>query len=119
MQPVQRGQVYRLTSSDPNIHNRPVVIVSRDELNGGHSVLLVPFYSQQLEKRTKLKHCVHFAAGEAGLDKECVAKADEVTCLEKTEINLKAGPIGSVKAQKMEKIVEAIRYSVRDHTLAP
>jgi len=47
---VQRGQVL-LTKPDEFGKQRPVVVVSRDQLNNGDAVLVVPFYSQQLEKR--------------------------------------------------------------------
>lgn len=104
------------TFGDPEcIKERPLLIVSRDDLNRGQSVLVVPFYSQQLDKRREFKSCVFFNAGESGLDKDCVAKCDEVGVFDRLELG---GKIGRASADKMEAIVEAIRWVIRDHTLA-
>lgn len=132
--PVERGQVYWLSRQalrtdqaapeNPSIavvsdalKDRPIIIVSRDELNRGIGVLAVPFYSQQLEKRKTFKSCVHFSAGESGLPKECVAKCDEISEYDKTEIDFRRGPIGRAKPEKMRQIVDAIRYCIRDESL--
>lgn len=45
MRRVQRGELYRLVPRGQHGKPRPVVVVSRDELNSGHSVLVIPFYS--------------------------------------------------------------------------
>ena len=68
--------------------NKPrlVVVVSRNELNQGNSITVVPLTSQQLEKRTKSDYCVFLPAGSAGNDKDCVAKCDAVSALDKVWI---------------------------------
>lgn len=100
---------------DPDcLKERPLLIVSRDELNKGDTVLAVPFYSQQLEKRRKYKNCVFFAAGEFNLHKDCVAKCDEIAVYDRLELGDK---IGRIDAAKMELIVDAVRYSIRDSSL--
>jgi mRNA-degrading endonuclease toxin of MazEF toxin-antitoxin module len=121
--PVERGQIYWLSLhlsgvvEDGSLKDRPVLIVSRDELNRGISVLAVPFYSQQLEKRSKFRSCVLFQAGESGLAKQCVAKCDEISIIEKAEIDFRRGPIGRAQPEKMRQIIDAIRYCIRDDTL--
>lgn len=110
---MERGQLY-LLKPDPEGKQRPVVIVSRDDLNRGHSVVAMPCYSQQLEKRSKLKYCVLLHAGDGNLDKDCVVKADEISYLEKAELDLNRGPIGRLKPDKMAQIMTALRYVVRD-----
>jgi mRNA-degrading endonuclease toxin of MazEF toxin-antitoxin module len=102
----KRGQLYRLKD------RRPIVIVSRDRLNGGHSVLAVPFYSQQLEKRSQQAWCALFHSGEGGLDRDCVAKADQVTLVDKCDINLAEGPIGQFDEAQMARLIRAVKWSL-------
>lgn len=109
---VQRGQIFLLLESDES-KARPVVVVSRDDLSHGDSVLCVPFYSQQLEKRKQFKTCVLFKAGQFGLSKDCVAKGDEITVIDKTMLNLSHGQIGRLNAESMAKIVRAVRFAIR------
>lgn len=52
-----------------------------------------------------------------GSRKSCVAKCDEVTLLDKLDIDLAKGPIGRVNALKMKEIVKAIRWCIRDDDL--
>jgi mRNA-degrading endonuclease toxin of MazEF toxin-antitoxin module len=77
MRSPKRGEIFRL-KGDSVGKPRPVLIVSRTEVNGGIYVI-VPFFSEQLAKRKALAQCVFFASGEFGLEKDCVAKTDEVT----------------------------------------
>ena len=115
----QRGQLFLLLpdADDPEQKQRPVVIISRDDLNGGHSVLAIPFYSQQLDKRRSQENCVFFRAGEGGLSKACVAKPPPPQLIRKTELDSTIGPIGRFNAAQMAKRVLAVRYSVRDDDL--
>lgn len=103
----KRGEIY-LQKKD----SRPVVILSNNILNGGHSVVAVPFYSQQLEKRAKQPWCAMFQAGEGGLDKDCAAKSDEITLIDKLDIHLARGPIGTLNDEQMNRIVDALKWSL-------
>ena len=76
-------------------------------------VVVVPFYSQQLEKRKRKKYCAFFSAGEGDLDRDCVAKADEIAMIQKTDLQL-SHRIGRFNAAQMSRIIEAIRYVIRD-----
>lgn len=112
----QRGEIYWAPFGEGK--ERCVVIVSRDILNDGHCVIVVPFTSQKLDKRKGLPSCVFFHAGQNGLTKDCVAKTDEITRILKTEINWERGKIGRLSAPQMQKIVDAVRYTIRDETLS-
>lgn len=112
---MERGQIY-LLKPDSQGKQRPVVIVSRDDLNRSHSVVAMPCYSQQLEKRSRLKYCVLLCAGDGNLGKDCVVKADEISYLEKTELDLARGAVGRLKPEKMAQIMAALRYVVRDES---
>lgn len=106
------GQVFRLKTNSPR-KPRPVVIVSREEINGGHSVLAVPFTSQQLQKRRGLDYCEEFFTGEGGLDMDCVAKADELSMIDKLDIDFRSGPLGQLDESQMERLLGAIRWTLK------
>lgn len=106
----QRGEIYRLK---PSGKNRPIVIISRDVLNAGHSVLAVPFYSQQLTKRKSQQWCAFFQAGEGGLPLDCVAKADEVSLIDKLEIDIAGGAVGRFDAAQMDRLLAAVKWAIQ------
>lgn len=114
---VQRCELYWLKDGGTEAEkNRPIVIVSRDDLNAGNSVLAVPFYSQQLEKRRNQKFCASFNAGDGGLPKDCVAKCDEITLLDKDDIDFVRGRMGRFNGPQMERVIKSIRYALRDES---
>lgn len=110
---IQRAEIY-LLKEDVAGKARPVLVVSRDQLNQGTSVVVIPFYSQQLERRRTQRYCVPFNAGDGGLSKECVAKADEIGVVDKTAIDTQRGAIGRLNAAQMAEVVKAVRYVLRD-----
>lgn len=115
---VQRGELYFLKDGGTAAtKGRPILVVSRDELCHGHSVLVVPFYSQQLEVRRKQRNCVFFHAGEGGLAKNCVAKCDEVTIVDKDCFDFARGKLGRLNLDQMKRVVDAIRFVIRDDSL--
>jgi mRNA-degrading endonuclease toxin of MazEF toxin-antitoxin module len=58
-----------------------------------------------------------FNVGDGGLDKACVAKADEISLIAKSEIDVKRGHIGRMKPEQMTRIIESVRYMLRDESL--
>ena len=113
--PVQRADVFYAPFGEGK--PRPVVVVSRDDLNRGDYVVVVPFTTQKLDNRGGLQSCVLFRAGESGLARDCVAKTDEITFVSITELDWKRGRVGRVLAPRMNEIVRAIRYMIRDDDL--
>jgi len=111
MQSLRRGQII-LQKCDAAGKRRPVLIVSPAFLNGGTYVTAVPFTSQQLDKRAKLKTCVMFYAGEFGLDEDCVAKTDDVTQYRLLDLRLSDGRIGEVDEAKMNLVSAALSFSL-------
>lgn len=115
----QRGGVYLLPAPEQDGKQRPYVVVSRDDLNRGGCCLAVPFYSKNLEQRRTRKYCVFLSADPArGVDKDCVAKADEVSLISVSAIDWKRGLLGRLKVEQMREIVIAIRHAIRDEDLA-
>ena len=64
--------------ADTESGRRPVVVVSRRELNQGSSVVVVPITSAHFAVRSSLPHAVPFHAGEFGLTKDWVAQAEAI-----------------------------------------
>lgn len=76
----------------------------------------MPFYSQQLEKRRNQKFCALFNAGDGGLPKDSVAKCDEITLLDKDDIDFVSGRLGRFNGPQMERVIKSIRYALRDES---
>ena len=114
MKSPQRGQVF-LLKADSEGKKRPVLIVSPINLNAGNAVSAVPFYSQNTAERRKKPYCVFFEQGECGLDKDCVAKTDEVSRYRLNEFDSPFKPLGEATTAKMQEISQALCYSLGIH----
>ena len=80
--------------ADTAVGNRPVIVVSREELNRGHWVVAVMMTSARFAFRSTVPHDVPFYAGEFGLTTDCVAQAESITYLSLPEIDLASGILG-------------------------
>ena len=105
-----QGEIYEVNGIDERL--RPVVVVSREELNRGYYVVCVPFTTKRLETRRNLENYVEFQAGEFGLTRNCVAQSELITVIEKTELDLSAGPRGTIQGKKLERLIKAIGYTL-------
>src|SRR2546425_3055841 len=83
---------------------RPVVVVSREELNRGTYVTVVPFTTQRLEERRNSRTCVAFRAGDCGLNKDCVAQAEAIAQFEIALLDDEAGPLGNLDEGAMREL---------------
>ncbi len=107
----KRGEIYRL-KRDQTGKSRPVFILSNNALNGGHSVIAIPFYSQKLDKRATQPWCAIFSTGEGGLEKNSAAKTDEITLLDKLNLDLAKGPIGTFNDEQMNRLLKSLKWSL-------
>ncbi|MEM6313420.1 MAG: type II toxin-antitoxin system PemK/MazF family toxin [Planctomycetota bacterium] len=101
---MEQGDIYIADFDEAGM--RPAVVVSRDELNRGHSILMVPFTSQNLDVRRNLPTCVLFRRGEFGLNKDCVAQCDAAARLNKRWIELPK--VGKLDALTLRSVINAI-----------
>jgi len=101
--PLRPGEVYRLTEGD-----RPAIVVSREALNRGDYVVVVPVTTKRLDARRNLPNCVYFRGGQFGFDKECVAQAEAITLVDKAVLDLGAGPAGRLSEEVMRDLIRAI-----------
>ena len=102
------GEIWAATLPE-DTKPRPVMVVSREELNRGDTVAVIPFTSQRLDERRDRPNCVPFACGEANLDRECVAQADQIQRLFTFELE---SQIGVVPVEKMAEVVAALGYAL-------
>jgi len=111
MKSPRRGEIYRL-KADSVGKRRPILIISRTELNGGETVVAVPFWGSQVTRRQSQRSCVLFQEGEYGLDKTCVAKSDDVTMVSIRNIDNSTGVVGIVDDKKMAEVERAIAFTL-------
>jgi mRNA-degrading endonuclease toxin of MazEF toxin-antitoxin module len=102
---IRAGEVY-LASTDAG--NRPVVVVSREELNRGNWVVAVLVTSARYSLRSTLPHCVPFRAGEFGLEKDCVAQAETISYIAVADLDLDQGSLGVLDEVRMRALIRAI-----------
>lgn len=105
----RRGEIYRLKQDEVG-KPRPVLVVSRGELNGGRTVTVVPFTTQQLEERALKKSNAIFEAGEGRLGERSAAKCGDVATIPISSLNV--GVVGEFDAQQMQKIDAALKWSL-------
>jgi len=89
---------------------RPVVVVSREELNRGSYVVVVPLTTSNLETRNRLANCVAISGAEYGL-RDCVAQAGMVTVLMRSDLlHVADGPIARLKSRTIRDLIRAVGY---------
>jgi len=102
---IRPGELY-LASTDAG--TRPVVVVSREELNRGNWIVAVLVTSARFSLRFALPHCVPFQAGEFGLDKDCVAQAETISYIAVVDLDMDQGVLGVLDEVRMRALIKAI-----------
>ncbi|MGP0069695.1 MAG: type II toxin-antitoxin system PemK/MazF family toxin [Isosphaeraceae bacterium] len=102
---IRPGEIYM---ADTEAGRRPVIVVSREELNRGHWVVAMLVTSAHFALRSTLPHCVKFSAGEFGLMKDCVAQAETMTYISVSEFDLDVGVVGVLDEVRMRELIKAI-----------
>jgi mRNA-degrading endonuclease toxin of MazEF toxin-antitoxin module len=106
---IRPGEIY-LAQTDAGI--RPVVVVSREELNRGNWVVAILIMSTRFSLRSTLPHCVPFQSGEFGLDKDCVAQAETVSYIAVVDLDLDQGVLGVLDEARMRALIKAIGHVI-------
>lgn len=104
---IRPGEVYM---ADTDAGKRPVIVVSREELNRGNWVVAVLVTSTHFATRSKRPHCVAFAAGGYGLTKDCVAQAETITYPAIADLDLDSGAIGVLDEVRVRELIKAIGH---------
>ena len=104
------GEIYWAYVGNGGRH--PVIVVSREELNRGDHFIGVLLTSSRLETRRNLPNCVSFLAGQHGLSRDCVAQAESITFLNRSDIDWEAGPVGTLDDNGRRDVIRAIGHVI-------
>jgi mRNA-degrading endonuclease toxin of MazEF toxin-antitoxin module len=98
--------------ADLSAGRRPVIVVSREDLNRGNYVVAVLCTTANLAVRSTLPNCVPFRAGEFGLPQDCLAQCEAITFIDQQDLDTAAGVLGTLDDQKMREIIHAIGHVI-------
>jgi mRNA-degrading endonuclease toxin of MazEF toxin-antitoxin module len=88
---------------------RPVVVVSREELNRGRYVLISPLTTARLDVRRGLPNCVYLEGRKYSL-KDCVVQTELLTHLPVEDLEIDGGPISTLDGELVREIVRAVGF---------
>ena len=88
----------------------PVIVVSREELNRGRYALAVVCTSARFAVRSKLSNCVPFHSGDFGFTVDCVAQCENILSIDQAQLDLAAGPMGTLAEAVLQKVIKSIGY---------
>jgi mRNA-degrading endonuclease toxin of MazEF toxin-antitoxin module len=106
---MQPGEVYLADLQEAGRH--PVIVVSREELNRGHYVLVVPCTSARFATRSQLPNCVPFRPGQFGFTVACVAQCEQVFPLDLRETPL-GEPVGRLDDRTLRDVIKAVGFVI-------
>lgn len=89
---------------------RPTIVVSRAELNRGKYFVGVPLTTSRLANRKTLPSCVFLPKGACGVPKACIAQADAITLLLRSDIVEVESRIGRLSEPLMNELIATIGY---------
>jgi mRNA-degrading endonuclease toxin of MazEF toxin-antitoxin module len=104
------GEIYLADFDQAGRH--PVIVASREELNRGSYVLVVMCTSAHFAVRMNLPNCVPFRVGEFGFTKDCVAQCENMLALQIAQLDLAAGPLGTLDAVALRSVIKAIGHVI-------
>ena len=88
---------------------RPAIIVSRSELNRGHSVLVVPCTSSLVSERTRSQNHVFLPAGVGGLTKDSAAQAHLIQPVHRERLTSR---LGVLEMEQLAEVLLAVAWAI-------
>jgi mRNA-degrading endonuclease toxin of MazEF toxin-antitoxin module len=104
------GEIYIVDLEEGG--RRPVLVVSRGELNRGRTTVGVLITSSRFAVRAKLPNCVPFHAGQFGLTRDCVAQCENLVTIDVARFDLTNGPVGKLNDQAIRDVIRAIGHVI-------
>jgi mRNA-degrading endonuclease toxin of MazEF toxin-antitoxin module len=89
---------------------RPVVVISREELNRGDYLVVIPLTTAKWETRQWLPNCVLLEANKHRLPKTCIAQTEMISFVPKADLGLLDGPVTTLDDDTMRNLVRAVGY---------
>ena len=108
---IRPGEVYMADFGSAGPH--PVIVVSREELNRGRYALVVVCTSARFAVRSMLSNCVPFHAGDFGFTVDCVAQCENILSIDQAQLDLAAGPMGTLDETALQKVIKSIGYVMK------
>ena len=105
------GEIYMADFGRAGPH--PVIVISREELNRGRYVLAVVCTSARFAARSNLSNCVPFQAGDFGFTVDCVAQCENILSIDQAQLDLAAGPMGTLDEAAFQKMIKAVGYVIK------
>lgn len=105
------GEVY-YADFGPVAGVRPVIVLSRESLNRGTTVMVVPCTTQRFAARSAMPSCVPFRAGEFGMTENCVAQAEALQAILRDALDADGGPLGTLDDLTLRDLVKAVGYAI-------
>jgi mRNA-degrading endonuclease toxin of MazEF toxin-antitoxin module len=107
---IRPGEIYEADFPQAGPHR--VIVISREDLNRGSYALVVVCTSARFAVRRTLANCVPFQAGHFGFTADCVAQCENILSIEKSQLDLAAGPVGILDDVALRDVVKAIGYVI-------
>lgn len=106
------GEVYWAKELEGEQRHR-YIIVSHQAFNQGKYVTVVPTTSHRFHERAKYRSCVAFNKNAFQcFSEQCVAQAEAISHVLKSDLQLGSGPIGTLSKEKMGELIGAIGYAI-------
>ena len=105
---IRPGEIYMADFAEAGPH--PVIVLSREELNRGRYALVVVCTSARFAVRSQLPNCVPFRAGHFGFTSDCVAQCENLLSIDLAQLDLSAGPRGTLDEMAFREVIRAIGY---------
>ena len=105
---IAAGEIY--FADLPEAGPRPVIVVSRNELNRGRYALVVACTSARFGVRKEMPNCVPFLAGQFGFRVDCVAQCENLLSIDRNQLDLAAGPVGVLDDWALRNVIKTIGY---------
>jgi mRNA-degrading endonuclease toxin of MazEF toxin-antitoxin module len=107
---ISAGEIYMVDF--PQAGRHPVIVVSREDLNRGNYSLVVVCTSARFAVRSRLANCVPFRTGQFGFASDCVAQCENMLSIDKNQLDVAAGPIGTLDEVALREVIKAIGYVI-------
>lgn len=101
-----QGEVWRVEFYEGGV--RPAVVVSRNELNRGRLILVVPCTSSRVEDRRVFPNHVFLPAGAGGLTNDSVA---ETHLIQPVEVDFALDRLGVLPSESIDEILLGIAWT--------
>ncbi len=100
------GEIYEFALGEEESHY--AIVVSQERFNRGKYLIVVPITSKRFTERKDMPNCVPFTSGQYCFTMNCVARAERMALVEKTDLRTDAGPIDTLDGQDLWMLVKAI-----------